>query len=71
LVVEDELTYLQRELVSLPLTLDAPRRIGFAFRRGSTHGLDRVRGRAELMRGDMCDGSGLARRICGVPGMPA
>jgi hypothetical protein len=70
LVVEDEPTYLQRELVPLPLTLEAARGIGFAFRRGSTHGLDRVRGRAELVRGDVCDGPGLARRVCGVPRWP-
>jgi hypothetical protein len=34
---------------------------------GSTYGLDRVGGRAELVGGDVCDGRGLAGSVRGMP----
>jgi hypothetical protein len=40
----------------LPLALESPCGLAPAFRRGSTCGLDRIGGRTELVRGDVCDG---------------
>jgi hypothetical protein len=51
LVVKHELANRLRELVTLPLALDSP--CGFALRRSSTYGLDRIGGRTELVRGDV------------------
>src|SRR6266403_6223843 len=60
LVVEDELANRLRELVALPPALESPCALALSFRRGSTCGLDRIGGRTELVRGDVCDGRGLA-----------
>src|SRR3712207_2548040 len=60
LVVEDELADRLREPVALPLALASPRCLPLAWRRGSTCGLDRVRGRPELVRGDVRHDPGLA-----------
>jgi hypothetical protein len=70
LVVKYELANRLRELVTLPLALESPCGLAFAFRRGSTCGLDRIGGRTELMRGDVCDGPGLARSVRGKPCCP-
>jgi hypothetical protein len=67
LVVKYELANRLRELVTLPLALESPCGLAPAFRRGSTCGLDRVGGRTELVRGDVCDGSSLAGGIRGMP----
>ena len=67
LVVKYEFANRLREMVTLPLALESPCGLAPAFRRGSTCGLDRVGGRTELMRGDVCDGSGLASGIRGMP----
>jgi hypothetical protein len=71
LVVDDELADRFRKLVTLPLALQSPCEITLAFGRGGTCGLDRIGGRAELMRGDMCDDPGLASSVCGMPCCPA
>jgi len=44
--------------------------LALPFRRGSTCGLDRIGGRPELMRGDVCDGPGLASGVGGIPFCP-
>ncbi len=56
-----------RELVTLPPALESPCGLILAFRRGSTCGFDRIGGRTEFVRGDMCDGPGLASGIRGMP----
>ena len=50
----------------LPPALRSPRGLALAFRRGSPCCLDRVRGSAKLVRGDMRDGPGLARSVGGI-----
>jgi hypothetical protein len=70
-VIEDERANRPRELVALPLALKSPRAVALSFRRGSTGGLDRIGGRTEIVRGDVCDGRGLAGRVRGVPSCPA
>jgi hypothetical protein len=70
LVVKDELANRLRELVTLPLALDSPCSLALALRRSGTCGLDRIGGRTELVRGDVCDGPGLASRIRGMPCCP-
>src|SRR5438270_3862959 len=67
LVVEYELANRFRELVALPPTLESPCALALPFRRGSTCGLDRIGGRTELVRGDVCDGRGLAGSVRGMP----
>jgi hypothetical protein len=67
LVVKYELANFLRELVTLPLALESPRELALAFRRGSTCGFDRIGGRTELVRCDVCDGPGLAGSVRGVP----
>jgi hypothetical protein len=42
-----------------------------ALRRGRTCGLDRVGSRTEVVRGNVCDGRGLASGVCGMPCWPA
>ena len=67
LVVEYELADRLRELVALPPALESPCALDLSFRRGGTCGLDRVGGRTELVRRDVCDGRGhcmAARRAC-------
>ena len=67
LIVNYELANRLRELVTLPPALESPCGLILAFRRGSTCRFDRVGGRTELVRGDMCDGPGLAGRVRGMP----
>ena len=62
LVVENELANRLRELVALPQALKSPRAVALRFRRDSTCGLDRIGGHTEFVRGDVCDGRGLAGR---------
>ena len=71
LVVEDELTDRLRELVALPSALEPSRGVAPAFRRGGTCGLDGVGGRTEFVRGDVCDGPGLASSVRGMPCCPS
>jgi hypothetical protein len=54
-------------LVTLPPALKSTFGLALAFRRSNTCGLDRVSGSAKLMRGDVRDGSGLARSVGGMP----
>src|SRR5947209_17889019 len=60
LVVEDELANRLRELVALPPALESPCALAFSFRRGRTYCLDRICGRTELVRGDVCGDRRLA-----------
>jgi len=71
LVVKYELANRRRELVALPLALESACGLALGFRLGSTCGLDRVGGRTELVRGDVCDGRGLASGVRGMPCCPA
>src|SRR5579859_1059180 len=71
LVVKYELANCLRELVALPLAFEPPCGLAPALRRSSACGLDRIGGRTELVRGDVCDGPGLAGRIRGMPWCPA
>jgi hypothetical protein len=70
LVVKYELANRLRELVTLPLALESACGFALDFRRSSTCGLDRVGGRTELVRSDVCDGPGLASRVRGMPRCP-
>src|SRR2546426_12754282 len=70
LVVEYELADPLRELVALPPALESPCALALSFRRGDTCGLDRVGGRTELVRRDVCDGRGLAGSVRGMPCWP-
>ena len=70
LVVEYELANRLRELVALPPALESTCALALSFRRGSTCGLDRVGGRTELVRGDVCDGRGLGGSVRGMPCCP-
>jgi len=70
LVVKHELANRLRELVTLPLALEPPCGLAVAFGRGSTCGLYRIGGRTEFVRGDVCDGPGLASSVCGMPCCP-
>src|SRR5262249_28111191 len=63
LVVEYERANCLRELVALPPALESPCALALSFQRGSTCGLDRIGGRTELVRGDVCDGRGLAGSV--------
>jgi len=71
LVVKYELANRLRELVMLPLALESPCGLALALRRGSTCGPDRIGSRTELVRGDVCDGPGLASSVRGMPCCPA
>jgi hypothetical protein len=71
LVVKDELANRFRELGTLPLAFTPPCGLSLAGRRGSTHGLDRIGGSAEFVRGDVCDDRGLAGSVCGITCCPA
>ena len=70
LVVEDELANRLRQLVALPAALASPCALALAFWCGSTCGLDRIRGRAEFVRGDVRDTRRLASSVRGVPCCP-
>jgi len=67
LVVVYERANRLRELVALPPALESPRPLALSYRRGGTCCLNRIGGRAELVRGDMCDGRGLAGSVRGMP----
>ena len=67
LVVQYELANRLRELVALPPALKSSCALGHSFRRASTGGLDRIGGRTELVRGDVCDGRGLTGSVRGMP----
>src|SRR5580698_11668691 len=71
LVVKYELANRRRELGALPLALESARCLALAFRCGRTCGLDRVRSRTEVVRGDVGDGPGLAGSVSRVPRCPA
>jgi hypothetical protein len=70
LVVEYELANRLRELVALPPALASPCALALSFRRGSTCGLDRIGGRTELVRGDVCDDRRLAGSVRGMACCP-
>nr|WSW47939.1 hypothetical protein OG296_35330 [Streptomyces sp. NBC_01001] len=70
LVVKYEFPDRLRELVTLPSALESSCGLALAGRRGSTCGLDRIGGRTELVRGDVCDSPGLAGRVRGMPCCP-
>src|SRR5439155_2858710 len=59
-----------RELVALPPALESPRDLALSFRGRSTRGLDRIGGRTELVRRNVCDGRGLAGSLGGMPCCP-
>jgi hypothetical protein len=63
LVVEYELADRLSELEALPPALESPCALALSFRRGGTCGLDRIGGRTELVRCDVCDGRGLAGSV--------
>ena len=71
LIVEHELADRLWQPGPLPLALTSPCGLVLAFRRGGTSGLDRIGGRAEIVRGNMGNDGGLARSKCGVPWCPA
>src|SRR6202048_5185708 len=66
LVVEYELADRLRELVALPPALESPCALALSFRRGGTRGLDRIGGRTELVRRDVCDDRRLAGGVRGM-----
>jgi hypothetical protein len=71
LVVKYEVANRLWELVTLPLALESPGGFALALRRGSTRGLDRIGGRTELVRGDVCDGPGLSSSVRGMACCPS
>jgi hypothetical protein len=71
LVVKYELANRLWELATLPPALESPCGLGFALRRASTCGLDRIGGRTEFVRRDVRDGPGLASSVRGMPCRPA
>ena len=71
LVIQYEHPNHLRKLVTLPSTLESPCGLALSFRRGCTCCLDRIRGSAELMRGDVGDGRRLAGGVRGMPGCEA
>jgi len=68
LVVKDEVANRLRELLALPPALESPGILSLSSQRCSTRGLDRVCGRTELVRGDVCDSGGLAGGVSGMSG---
>src|SRR6266705_1987997 len=70
LVVEYELADRLRELVTLPPARESPCALALSFRRGGTCGLDRIGGRTELVRRDVCDGRRLAGGVSGMAWRP-
>ena len=57
-------------LVTLPAALESPCGLALPVRYRRTDGLDRIRGRTEVVRGDVRDGPGLARCVRGIPCRP-
>src|SRR3984893_17441302 len=70
LVVEHELANRLRELVALPPAFESSCALALSFRRRSTCRLDRIGGRTELVRSDVCDDRGLAGSVRGMPCCP-
>src|SRR5262249_4799033 len=70
LVVKYELANRLRALAALPPALESPCGPALAFGRSSTCGLDRIGGRTELVRGDVCNSPGLASSVRGMPCCP-
>src|SRR5439155_20487849 len=70
LVIEYELANRLRELVALPPAFESPCALALSLRRGSTCGLDRIGGRTELVRGDVCDHRRLAGSERGMAPCP-
>jgi hypothetical protein len=70
LVVEDELPDCRRQLVVLPLALSSPGGLARTRRRRGLCGFDRVGGRTEFVRGNVCNSPGLAGGVGGMPGGP-
>jgi hypothetical protein len=70
LVTKYELADRLREVIALPLALESPCGLAQARRYRCTSGLDRVGGCAELVRGDVSDGPGLAGGVRGMPCCP-
>jgi hypothetical protein len=62
-----ELANRLRELVTLPPALKSSCGLALTLRRGSTSGLDRIGSSTEFVCGDVRDGPGLARSVCGMP----
>ena len=52
------------------MALESTGGLTVAFWRGSTCGLDRISGGTEFVRGDVCDGPGLASGVRGMPPCP-
>jgi len=69
-VVQYEFANRLRELAALPPALELPCAVALSCRRGSTCGLDRVGGCAELVRGDVCDDRRLAGSVGGMACWP-
>jgi hypothetical protein len=70
LVVEYEIADRLRKLVALPPALESPCALAPSFRRAGTCGLDRIGGRTELVRGDVCDDRRLAGSVRGMARRP-
>src|SRR5260370_18242072 len=66
LVVDYALRDRLREPVALPPALESPCALALSFRRGGTCGLDRIGGRTELVRRDVCDDRRLAGGVRGM-----
>src|SRR5712671_6112987 len=71
LIVEHELANRLRELVALPPALESPFPLALSFRRGSACGFDRIGGRTELVRGNVCDDRRLAGSVRSMAWCPA
>jgi len=56
---------------ALPSALEPRSDLALAFRRSFPRSLDRVGGRTELVRRNMCDGCRLARGVGGMPWCPS
>ena len=67
LIVKYEFTNSVRELITLPLALASAGGLCLASWHGSTRGLDRIRSRTQVVRCNMCDGTGLAGGVGGMP----
>src|SRR5258706_1907561 len=63
LIVEHELANRLWELVALPPALESPCPLALSFRRGSACGFDRIGGRTQLVRGNVCDDRRLAGSV--------
>src|SRR5207249_8459090 len=71
LVVEHELADRLRELLALPPAFESSCALALSFRRGGTCGLDRIGGRTEVVRRDVCDDRRLAGGVRGMAWRPS